>query len=164
MARDESGKAMRLRRRDFLSLLALAPLAPCMERLAEATTFAGAGDTAPDGGATAATTAGIQYRPLSIGYLEGSEDLDNLAKLAPNLRVLTVVRRGATYTAGRHSLPSREMPAGDPSLVGGAVRLTIHDLYPNLLPADPAAAASLPTAVDVDVLSPMMIPAGSRFG
>jgi hypothetical protein len=137
-----------LRRRDFLALGSLAALAP----LARSTAFAqGIADAAPRRQQAAAVL------PLSIGYLEGSELLTNLRKLAPDLRVLTVVRRGQTFTAERRAVPAHEFPSGDPSLVGGAVRLTIHDLYPRLLPAG-AAADRWPVAVDLDVMVPLLDP------
>ena len=83
-----------LRRRDFLALGSLAALAP----LARSTAFAqDTADAAPRRQEAAAVL------PLSIGYLEGSELLTNLRKLAPDLRVLTVVRRGQTFTAERRA-------------------------------------------------------------
>jgi hypothetical protein len=146
-----------LRRRDFLalgSLAALAPLAP----VARATTLAeGAAMAAVGPGQAVAAAAATQVLPLSIGYLEGSDQLQDLHHLAPDLRVLTVVRRGYTYTAARRAVPSHEFPQGDPALVGGAVRMTIHDLYPRRLP-DGAAAGRWPVAVDLDVLVPLLDP------
>jgi hypothetical protein len=157
-----------LRRREFLalgSLAALGRLAP-LAPLAHASTLA---EGLTDGPATAEAGAGAGLAPaavaaaaapvlpLSIGYLEGSEQLENLRQLAPDLRVLTVVRRGQTFTAERRALPSHEFPEGDPALVGGAVRMTIHDLYPQRLP-DGAAAGRWPVAVDLDVLVPLLDP------
>jgi hypothetical protein len=148
-----------VRRRDFLawgSLAALAPLTPWMNRAAAATGIAG---DPPAGPATADRPAGAAAAPalrLSAGYLEGSELLENLRKLQPDLRILTVTRRGNTFQAGRGMAPADQMPAGDPSLVGGAVRMTLHDLYPRFLPADPDAAGMWPQAVDLDVLVPLI--------
>jgi hypothetical protein len=159
--RDPSELLPALRRRDFLawgSLAALAPLTPWMNRAAAAAAITGGSAEAaaaggPEGAGGAAPAA--QALQLSAGYLEGSEQLENLRKLRPDLRVLTVTRRGNTFQAERSMVPADQMPAGDPALVGGAVRMTIHDLYPGLLPADPAAAESWPQAVDLDVLVPM---------
>lgn len=158
-----------LRRRDFLALgsaAALTPMvAPWFSRPAGATALGGALTGPADAGAAAEerrrVSPATQPRPLSVGYLEGSELLSNLRKLQPDLQVLTVERRGSTYTAGRHIQPSHRYPAGDPSLVGGAVRMTVHDLYPRRLP-DGAAAARWPVAIDLDVMVPLLDPpAGS---
>jgi hypothetical protein len=147
-----------LRRRDFLalgSLAVLAPLGPWSTRAAAAMPGAGAmpGDAEGD---AAQTSPAIQRMPLSLGYLEGSDELENLRKLPRDLSLLTVTRRGQTFLAARHVVPANELPAGDPSLVGGAVRMTVHDTYPSLLPNDPAAASAWPTALDLDVTFPLI--------
>lgn len=151
-----------LRRRDFLawgSLAALAPLTPWMNRAAAAVSLGEDGGAADEPATAAngarAASAAAPVRALSAGYMEGSGELDNLRKLAPDLRVLAVTRRGNTFQAERSMMPAHELPSGDPSLVGGAVRLTVHDLYPRFLPADPAVAARWATAVDLDVLVPV---------
>lgn len=171
-SRDDRAPRIRpLRRRDFLALGSVAALtpvvAPWFARPAGATTLAGP-LTGPAEGAAAERLSGghppapaAPPLPLSIGYLEGSELLENLRKLQPDLQVLTVERRGGTFTAGRHIQPSHRYPAGDPSLVGGAVRMTVHDLYPRRLP-DGAAAERWPVAIDLDVHVPLLDPpAGS---
>jgi hypothetical protein len=161
-----------LRRRDFLalgSLAAVAPMMPLFDRAAGAMTIAdpAAGATLPAAAApaipdpAARASQAIGALPLSIGYLEGSEQLRNLRKLARDLRVLAVTRRASTFTIGRQMLPAHSFPAGDPALVGGAVRMTVHDLYPSTLPDGPAAAR-WPVAIDLDVMVPLLDPpAGS---
>jgi hypothetical protein len=161
-----------LRRREFLalgSLAAVAPMVPLFDRAAGAMTIAGraTGESLPAGAPPATpdqaarASQPISTLPLSLGYLEGSEQLQNLRKLQRDLRVLTVTRRGYTFTAGRRMLSAHRFPAGDPALVGGAVRMTIHDLYPSTLP-DGAAAGRWPVAIDLDVMVPLLEPpAGS---
>jgi|GEM_PF-1256609 len=158
-----------LRRRDFLALGSVAALTPVMApwfaRSAGAATLPGPLTGPADAGAAPqgqpAGNPAMQVLPLSVGYLEGSELLQNLRKLQPDLQVLTVQRRGGTFTAGRHILPSHSYPSGDPSLVGGAVRMTVHDLYPRRLPDGPAAE-QWPAAIDLDVMVPLLDPpAGS---
>jgi hypothetical protein len=157
--RDEETRAGLLRRRDFLALGSLAALTPLLPRAAMSSTLAGGAESAA--AAATAARAGQAPLPLSVGYLEGSELLSNLRKLQPDLTVLTIERRGETFTAGRHMVPAHRLPAGDPSLVGGPVRMTIHDLYPRLLPDGPAAQR-WPAAIDLDVLVPLLEPpAGS---
>ncbi|MBV8200739.1 MAG: hypothetical protein JOZ15_08955, partial [Acidobacteria bacterium] len=156
---DEAGGGV-LRRRDFLALGSLAALTPLLPRAASGSSLADA-TGAPAEAGTAGAAAAQAPLPLSVGYLEGSELLSNLRKLQPDLTVLTVQRHGSTFTAGRRMAPSHRFPAGDPSLVGGAVRMTIHDLYPRLLPDGPAAQ-QWPQAIDLDVLVPLLEPpAGS---
>jgi hypothetical protein len=154
-----------LRRRDFLalgSIAALAPLTPLLDRAAAATNLSAAPVAPPAGPAgegQAAHQPGASPKlPFSIGYLEGSQELSNLRKLDGDLRLLTVVRRSNTFTIGRHVLPAHAMPAGDPALVGGPVRMTIHDLYPKMLPQAAADAAKWPVAVDLDVAIPLLEP------
>jgi hypothetical protein len=159
-----------LRRRDFLalgSLAALAPLAPFFDRAAHAagaSVLTGAGDEA---GGSLASSAGIGAAgqaaqaaalPMSVGYLEGSDGIENLRKLPPDLAVLMVTRRGGTFAAGRHVEPAVSYPSGDASLVGGPVRMTVHDLYPRTLPRKPALAKGWPQAIDLDVLVPLLDP------
>jgi hypothetical protein len=146
-----------LRRRDFLALGSLAALTQVMpaifERAAGATALAGAAAVpAPERRPAPQPTL-----PLSVGYLDGSELLDNLSKLAPDLTDLTIARRGNVFAAGRRMLPAHRYPSGDPRLVGGAVRMTIHDLYPRTLPAGDAGGGR-PVALDLDVLVPLLDP------
>jgi hypothetical protein len=164
---DGAPRPGRLRRRDFLALGSAAALTPVMApwfaRSAGAATLPAAltGDAAPGAAGRAGGHPAVQVLPLSVGYLEGSELLQNLRKLQPDLQVLTVQRRGGTFTPGRHILPSHSYPSGDPALVGGPVRMTIHDLYPRSLPDGPAAER-WPVAIDLDVMVPLLDPpAGS---
>ena len=166
---DRAPRLRPLRRRDFLALGSAAALTPMMgpwfARPAGAATLTDALTGPADAGAAAQGRHGshpvMPALPMSIGYLEGSELLQNLRKLQPDLQVLTVQRHGGTFTAGRHILPSHSFPAGDPSLVGGPVRMTVHDLYPRRLP-DGAAAEQWPVAIDLDVMVPLLDPpAGS---
>lgn len=161
---EDSRRPSPLRRRDFLALGSLAVLTPAMpalfERAAAAATLPGAERSpAPVTGAAAgaARPAPAPTLPLSAGYLEGSELLENLRKLAPDLSDLSVVRRGGVFTAARRLLPAHSYPSGDPRLVGGPVRITIHDLYPRTLPSG-AAKRRWPAAIDLDVLVPLLDP------
>lgn len=163
---DGAGRGL-LRRRDFLALgsaAALTPVvAPWFAAPAGATTLADSATTAtgePGLGAPAGRRADkplVPALPLSVGYLEGSGLLDNLRKLEPDLQVLNVQRRGGAYALARRLLPSHSYPAGDPSLVGGPVRMTVHDLYPRTLPDGPSARR-WPQAIDLDVLVPLLEP------
>jgi len=156
-----------LRRRDFLALGSVAALTPVVgpwlaARPAGAATLTDALSGPADAAAPAQARHGgsrppAPALPMSIAYLEGSELLENLRKLQPDLTVLTVRRRGGTFTTGRHVLPSHSLPSGDPALVGGAVRMTVHDLYPRRLPDGPAAQ-QWPVAIDLDVLVPLLDP------
>jgi hypothetical protein len=151
-----------LRRREFLALGSLAaavPVLPLFERAAGAMTLDPTGG--PSGPGTAAAPRAVQAPapalPLSLGYLVESDLLQNLRKLPRDLRVLTITRRGNTFSAERSMVPAHSLPDGDPSLVGGAVRMTVHDLYPSTLPDGPAAER-WPVAVDLDVLVPLLDP------
>ncbi|HEV3460377.1 MAG TPA: hypothetical protein VHG32_27860 [Thermoanaerobaculia bacterium] len=157
----EAPRGGALRRRDFLAIGSLAALTPLLPRAAAGSSLTGEAAAPATAGAGGTAPAAIRTLPLSIGYLEGSELLSNLRKLQPDLTVLTVQRRGSTFTAGRRMLPAHSFPSGDPALVGGAVRMTIHDLYPRRLPDGPGAER-WPQAIDLDVMVPILDPpAGS---
>jgi hypothetical protein len=133
-----------LRRRDVFALGTAALAAPWLSRLAFAEEL-----LATPQGAAAAT-------PISIGYLDGSADLSNLARLDPALRRFTVVRNGNALVEQRQVVPAVGLPSGDPSLVGRPVRIGIRGLYG---PA-PGRLKNI-ASVNVDIYVPSLeLPAG----
>jgi hypothetical protein len=125
-----------LRRRDFLALSSLAAVTPLLEP------FAAAGELL-------ANATSPSSKPLSIGYLEGSQFLSGLSRLAASLPRATVIRQGDTLTSGLQVVPASSLPSGDPSLVGGAVRLAVRGFYG-------PTGSGLPPAIDLDVYVPAL--------
>lgn len=82
--------------------------------------------------------------PLSIGYLEGSEDTPNLRRL-----YLTALRGERRQGMEEFRVVPASSLSGDPRLAGMAVKTTLFGLYPS----KNLAAIALPAAIDVDVLS-----------
>jgi hypothetical protein len=156
-----------LRRRDFLALGSVLAAAPFMERVAAAAALAGA----------PAAAAAAPPRPISVGYLEGSDGVRNLRHLAAYLNQeavnpltiapredvanqLTVAPREDVLVASRRVVPAATLPGGDSSLAGAPVRISIRGFYPPLPEPWPrplsAAAAGLPRAVDLDIYFPSL--------
>jgi hypothetical protein len=157
-----------LSRRDLLALGPLLAATPWLERAAAAAALAGAPApltaTVPTVQAPAtAATAGVAaaatpVRPISVGYLEGSDGVPDLRRLAPDLSLTTVGRREDVLVPSRRVVPAAALPGGDSSLAGVPVRISIRGLYPPLpeprpMPRSPAAAG-LPRAIDLDFYVP----------
>jgi hypothetical protein len=158
-----------LRRRDFLTLGSVLAAAPFMERVAAAAALAGA--------PAAAAAAAPPPRPISVGYLEGSDVVQNLRHLAAYLNQeavnpltiapredvanqMTVAPREDVLVASRRVVPAATLPGGDSSLAGAPVRISIRGFYPPLPEPRPGplspAAAGLPRAVDLDIYCPSL--------
>jgi hypothetical protein len=108
------GGAFRLRRRDLLTWGGAAMLLPALSRPARA---------------QAAATAAEVPRPMSVGFVDGSEAWRGFRAAAASLN------RGIRREAGRPPEPARVVPAtsliaGQQELANELVRVRIHGLYP----------------------------------
>jgi len=145
-----------LRRRDFLTLgsMSLAGLWLGLGR-AEAAVL---GEEA---------RAALPARPMSLGYLAGSEELPDTMRLPRSvLRPSKQPRSGSPAQGILNEVVSADgLPRGDTSLVVLPFRMRIHGLYP------PAAYSvsrrpAMPLAVDLDVIFPPpdpVFPRPARF-
>ncbi|HVT19490.1 MAG TPA: hypothetical protein VHQ90_25335 [Thermoanaerobaculia bacterium] len=140
-----------LRRRDFLVAGSFLAAVPFLGRAAVAANLSERAGSQPAGSLPTAAAAAATL-PVSMGYLDGSQEIHNLRRLSADLRVLTVIRRGNTFSAGRRVVPATDLSSGDPSLVGGAVRMTVHGLYPPW----PDDLSAMPRAIDLDVFFPSL--------
>ncbi len=130
-----------LRRRDFLTLGSAGLLLPLV------------GDLAWAQGSEAAV------RPLSAGYLEGSEIFRDLHRLPKKVRrPLSVTAEGERAEASPIIVPAVGLFQGDTSLPGRPLRIRIDGLYPPQA-LEPKLWKKLPLAVDLDVLFPSPDPA-----
>lgn len=132
-----------LRRRDFLalsSLVAVSQLVPGFVTKAFA------------------QPAKAVVRPMSLAYIEGSDQIRNLKRLPRTIRRPVVPREGEPEDASPFwAIPAASLPLGDPNLVGQPLQLTIHGLYP---PAALTAKrrAELPFFAELAVLYPVFDP------
>jgi hypothetical protein len=128
-----------LRRRDFLALGSLSALAPLFSNLAWAEPLASA---------AAATT----IQPMSVGYVDGSEELRDLKRLPRALRRPAP----ADESSGETSpviVPATSLFQADTSLPGQPLRIRVHGLYPPV-GVDRKRQREVPAAVDLEAIFP----------
>jgi hypothetical protein len=143
-ANDESDKPL-LHRRSFLALSSAGLLAPLFKGLAWAETL---------------DKAGTVVRPLSVGYIEGSEELRNLKRLSRTIRRPGLQETAESAESSPIVVPASSLFQGDTSLPGRPLRIRIDGLYPPLA-ADPKRRRALPFAADLDVFFPSPDPAAT---
>lgn len=140
-ATDESDKPL-LHRRAFLTLSSAGLLAPLFKDLAWAEDL---------------DKAGAVERPLSVGYIEGSEELRSLKRLSRTIRRPGLEEAEASGSSPA-VVPAASLFQGDTSLPGRPLRIRIDGLYPPLA-VDPKRRRALPFAADLDVFFPSPDPA-----
>lgn len=93
-------------------------------------------------GAAVSVTRKLLDRPLSVGYIEGSEAVEDLRHLGQRL---TLSDRGETDgLAGKEVVPASQLLIGDQALANESVALTVFGLFPEIpLPESGVAGASL---------------------
>lgn len=96
--------------------------------------------------------------PLSVGYVEGSEELRSLKRLPRALR-----RPGleADYETGLRVVPADSLWAGDGDLYGRPLRIAIRGLYPPVA-IEEAQRGALPLVANLDVIFPSFDPIDKR--
>lgn len=140
---DCSGRPV-LRRRDFLALGSAGLLWPVVGDLAWA--------QAPPG-------ADGAVRPLSAGYLEGSEVFRDLHRLPKKIRrPLSATSENGSAEGSPVVVPAASLFQGDTSLPGRPLRIRIDGLYPPQV-IEPKLWKKLPLAMDLEVLFPSPDPA-----
>jgi len=123
-----------LTRRHFLALGAAGAALPWMGGLAQA-----------------AEAPAASVEPMSVGFLEGSDQLS----LHYDHMKWSIPKRMSSAEAGSLPvLPAVGLPLGDQQLAGGDVKLTVHGIYP----AEAADCKGV-EAIDLDVLFPAPDPA-----
>jgi hypothetical protein len=124
-----------LSRRHFLALGAVGAALPWAGGFAEA----------------AQTPAVTAVEPMSVGFLEGS---DQLSLHYDHMKWSIPKKMSAAAPDSLPVLPAVGLTLGNQQLAGGDVKLTVHGLYP----ADPADCRGV-EAIDLDVLFPAPDPA-----
>jgi hypothetical protein len=109
----------------------------------------------------------LPARPMSLGYLLGSEELPNVMRLPRSVLRPSKQPRSGSPAQGilNEVVRADSLPRGDTSLVGPKFQMKIHGLYPpGALSASRRPA--MPLAVDLDVLFPPpdpIFPRPARF-
>jgi hypothetical protein len=132
-----------LRRRDFLTLGSVGLAGLWLGGLGRVE----AASISPEAAAAA------MRRPMSLGYMAGSNLLPNVIYLPRSILRPSLKPRSSSPGGGMVVVPADGLLGGDTSLVGHPLGIKIHGLYP------PAALTAkrqpgLPLAVDLDVLFP----------
>ena len=141
---EEEPHPAHLHRREFLALGSAGLLAPFFKDLAWAEPLA----------------REAAVRPMSIGYIEGSETFRSLQRLPRKIRRPLVAVNGDVEEAETSSVivPAASLFQGDTNLPGRPLRIHIHGLYPSAT-LKLERPGELPEAVDLEVLFPSPDPA-----
>lgn len=153
-AKSESeGSSTLLRRRDVLTFGAAGLLAPLFNNLAWAEPLA------------AAAERSAQTLPMSVGYIDGSEEYRSFKRLPRKIRRPLLQKEGDAEETSPVIIPAESLFQADTSLPGRPLRIHVHGLYP------PAALEvehrrEVPLAVDLEAIFPSpdpVSPAPLRF-
>src|SRR3954468_19554671 len=147
LAKSESDSSSTLlRRRDFLTLGSAGLLAPLFGNLAWAEPLA------------AAAERSAQTVPMSVGYIDGSEEYQSFKRLPRKMRRPLLQKDGDEEEGSPVVIPAESLFQADTSLPGRPLRIHVHGLYP------PAALEvehrrEVPLAVDLEAIFPSPDPA-----
>ena len=140
----ESDPPSLLRRRDFLALGSAGLLMPLFGNLAWAEPLA------------AAAAAAVQ--PMSVGYIDGSEEYRNLKWLPRKIRRPMVKAEGEETEEAPVIVPAASLFQADTSLPGQPLRIRVHGLYPPIA-LDRKRRREVPLAIDLEAIFPSPDPA-----
>src|SRR3954451_18334634 len=107
-----------LRRREFLTLGSAGLLAPLFGNLAWAEPLA------------AASERSVQPVPMSVGYIDGSEEYRSFKRLPRKVRRPLLQKEGDEEEGSTVVLPAESLFQADRSLRGRPLRIHVHGLYP----------------------------------
>lgn len=122
------------RRRDILVMGSVLAASPLLSRASRAQQL---------------MAAAVKSQPISLGYVETSEQIMDLRHVAGQLRrSLRPPAEGAApdVTTQMQIVPAGSLPSGDPALANHPVRMRIQGFFPNL------PKTALPYKVDLDVV------------
>jgi hypothetical protein len=132
----EADSPSQLRRRDFLALGSAGLLMPLFGNLAWAEPLA-------------AAAAAVQ--PMSVGYIDGSEEYRNLKWLPRKIRRPMLKAEGEETEEAPVIVPAASLFQADTSLPGQPLRIRVHGLYPPLA-LDRKRRREVPLAIDLEAI------------
>jgi len=146
MNHSESDPPSLLRRRDFLALGSAGLLMPLFGNLAWAESLT-------------ADATGVATLPMSVGYIEGSEELPDLKRLPRMIRRPVPVAQEQANAASPVIVPAASLFQADTSLPGQPLRIRVHGLYPRVAAVERKRQRDVPPAVDLEAIFPSTDPA-----
>jgi len=132
-----------LRRRDFLTLGSAGLLMPLFGNLAWAESMA-------------APAAAVAVQTMSVGYVDGSEELRNLKWLPRAVRRPAAVAEGDA--AAPVIVPATSLFQADTSMPGQPLRIRVHGLYPPVASVERKRQRDVPPAIDLEAIFPSSDP------
>jgi hypothetical protein len=137
-----------LRRRDFLTLGSAGLLAPLFGSLAWAQPLA------------AAAERSVQTVPMSVGYIDGSEEYRSFKRLPRKVRRPLLEKEGEETEASPIIVPAESLFQADTSLPGRPLKIRVHGLYPPVA-LEHVRRREVPQAIDLEAIFPSPDPAYS---
>jgi hypothetical protein len=135
-----------LRRRDFLTLGSAGLLAPLFGNLAWAEPLA------------AAAERSVQTVPMSVGYIDGSEEYRSFKRLPRKIRRPLLLKEEDEAEASPVIVPAESLFQADTSLPGRPLHIHVHGLYPPVA-LETERRREVPLAVDLEAVFPSPDPA-----
>jgi hypothetical protein len=140
-----SDPPLSLRRRDFLALGSAGLLMPLFGNLAWAEPLA-------------SVSAGVAIQTMSVGYLDGSEEIHDLKRL-PRMVRRPVAADAQTAEESPVIIPATSLFQADTGLPGQPLRIRVHGLYPPVASVERKRQKDVPAAVDLEAIFPSTDPA-----
>src|SRR3954452_5053188 len=144
--KSESEGSSLLRRRDVLTFGAAGLLAPLFNNLAWAEPLA------------AASERSAQTVPISVGYIDGSEEYRSFKRLPRKMRRPLLQKEGDEEETSPVVIPAESLFQADTSLPGRPLRIHVHGLYPPVA-LEVERRREVPLAVDLEAVFPSPDPA-----
>ncbi|MFL6261953.1 MAG: hypothetical protein ACJ76Y_19825 [Thermoanaerobaculia bacterium] len=135
-----------LRRREFLTLGSAGLLAPLFGNLAWAEPLA------------AASERSVQPVPMSVGYIDGSEEYRSFKRLPRKVRRPLLEKEGEEAEASPVIVPAESLFQADMSLPGRPLKIHVHGLYPPVA-LEAERRREVPQAIDLEAIFPSPDPA-----
>jgi hypothetical protein len=142
----ESDPPRLLRRRDFLAFGTAGLLTPLMGNLAWA-------EPPP-----AAAERSVQTVPMSVGYIDGSEEYRSFKRLPRKIRRPLLQKEGDEEETSPVIVPAESLFQADTSLPGRPLQIHVHGLYPPVA-LEAERRREVPLAVDLEAVFPSPDPA-----
>src|SRR4051812_49936106 len=144
LAKSESDSSSTLlRRRDVLTLGAAGLLTPLIGNLTWVAPLA---------------AAEIPVQPMSVGYIDGSEEYRSFKRLPRKIRRPLLQKDGDEEEGSPVVIPAESLFQADTSLPGRPLRIHVHGLYPPVA-LEAERRREVPQAIDLEAIFPSPDPA-----
>src|ERR1700681_3589862 len=109
--------------------------------------------------AEAAASTAVAIQTMSVGYLEGSEELRNLKWLPRAIRRPAAVVEREEAAASPVIVPATSLFQADTSMPGLPLRIRVHGLYPPVAAVERKRQRDVPPSIDLEAIFPSNDPA-----